>query len=288
MDGASCPEGSSAPSPRGRPLPAQRRERILELVERHNAVRVSDVAALLGVTDETVRRDIAHLEQEGFLVRQHGGAISNRMATESPYSKRSVINREAKRRIAQVAAATVSDGSTIIVDSGTTTGELVKLLAAKDQLTVITNGVSHVNDLLANPATTVVIIGGMIRRSTLGTAGDAAAQMLDNLHADQTFLAAQGFSAVAGVTYPSLEELAVKRAMVRAGAHVTLLADGSKCGRMSLVSVVPITDVDRIITTSDASEHGLDAIRELGVDISVIDISVIDPGPMYEQRGVPA
>jgi DeoR/GlpR family transcriptional regulator of sugar metabolism len=252
-------------------LPIERRRRITDLVEESGVLRIGDLAARFSVTDETIRRDLSALEEEGVLTRQHGGALATGMSIETPYRRRAREQNSAKEAIARAAAELVHDGSTIIVDSGTTTKYLVDLLRTKRDLVVITNGVSHVPDLLANPSTTVVITGGTVRRASFGAVGDLAVATLETLRADHTFLATHGFSAEAGVTYPSFEEVAVKRAMIAAGVEVTLLADGSKCGRTSMVRVAPLQQFDRVITSAPISDAELLKIRKLGIEVMVLD-----------------
>lgn len=257
-------------SPR-RLLPAERKRQIAKLVEELGALRISDVAARFGVADETVRRDLLSLERQGLLTREHGGASLAGVDAETPYRRRERSQAAAKRLIAQAAARFVRDGSTIILDSGTTTHHMVEFLRSKRDLVVITNGISHVADLLANPTTSVVVAGGAVRRASLGTAGDMAVATLEKLHADRCFLATHSFSADTGVTYPHLEEATVKRAMIAAAAEVTLLADGSKYGRTSMVQVASLNELQRVITSEPIAEEAVARLRLAGIEVLVVD-----------------
>jgi DeoR family transcriptional regulator, fructose operon transcriptional repressor len=252
-------------------LPVQRRRQIADLAEESGALRVAELASRFGVTDETIRRDLSALEEAGILTRQHGGALSTGMGFETPYGRRGREQNAAKEAIARAALSFINDGSTIILDSGTTIRALVALLRTKRDLLVITNGVSHVPELLANPSTTVVLTGGSVRRASLGAVGDLAVATLQTLQADHAFLATQGFSAGTGVTYPSFEEVAVKRAMIAAGVEATLLADGSKCGRTSMVRVAPLDQFNRLITSAPIPGEELDKIRQLGLEVIVAE-----------------
>jgi len=277
-------------SERVRLLPVERRRQIAELVDESGALRIGELTSRFGVTDETIRRDLSALEEEGVLTRQHGGALSTGMSVETPYRRRTREQNAAKETIARAAVEFIHDGSTIIVDSGTTMKSLVDLLRTKRDLVVITNGVSHVPDLLANPSTTVVMTGGSVRRASLGAVGDLAVATLQTLRADHTFLATHGFSAEAGVTYPSFEEVAVKRAMIAAGVEVTLLADGTKCGRTSMVRVASLEAFDRVITSAPVPDEELTKIRQLGVEVMVVgseeeEVMVVGSEEVEEQRG---
>ena len=272
----------------GRPrqlIASERRRQMAELVCRAGALRIDELTEMFGVSDETIRRDFAVLQDQGVLTRLHGGARATGKNAETSYGRRMSEHRDEKERIARMAADLVQDSSTIIIDSGTTMRCLVSQLRTKRDLVVITNGVSNVDELLANPTTTVVITGGLIRRATLGGVGDLAVATLETLRADHTFIATQGFSAEAGLTYPSFEEVAVKRAMVAAGAEVTLLADGSKCGRSSMVQFAPLSAVQRIITTPPIPDEEQDRIADLGIELLVVEAQSHNDGAPGRESG---
>lgn len=243
----------------------------MTLLQETGALRIAELSQLLDVSDETVRRDLAVLQEQGLLTRTRGGALVESVRLETSFQRRMRDNGAEKREIARIAAGYVEDGSTIIIDSGSTMAHLVSQLRSKRDLVVITNGINHVEDLLSNPSLTVVVTGGMVRRVTRGAAGPLAVESLASLHADHTFLATHGFSAEAGMMYPSFDEVAVKRAMISAGAEVTLLADGTKCGRASMVKVAPLSELSRIITSLPISEAEQGRIRDLGVELIVAE-----------------
>jgi DeoR family transcriptional regulator, fructose operon transcriptional repressor len=266
-----------------RPLAEVRQRQIMALLQETGALRIGELSQMLDVSDETVRRDLAVLQEQGLLTRTRGGALAESVRLETSFQRRMRDNGVEKREIAQIAAGYVEDGSTIIIDSGSTMAHLVSQLRNKRDLVVITNGINHVEDLLSNPSLTVVVTGGTVRRVTMGAAGPLAVESLSSLHADHTFLAAHGFSAEAGMMYPSFDEVEVKRAMIRAGAQVTLLADGTKCGRASMVKVAPLSELTRIITSPPMSEAEQTKIRDLGVELIVAEIpenaelTLVDP-----------
>jgi DeoR family fructose operon transcriptional repressor len=266
-----------------RPLAEVRQRQIMALLQETGALRIGELSQMLDVSDETVRRDLAVLQEQGLLTRTRGGALAESVRLETSFQRRMRENGVEKREIAQIAASYVEDGSTIIIDSGSTMAHLVSQLRNKRDLVVITNGINHVEDLLSNPSLTVVVTGGTVRRVTMGAAGPLAVESLSSLHADHTFLAAHGFSAEAGMMYPSFDEVAVKRAMIRAGAQVTLLADGTKCGRASMVKVAPLSELSRIITSPPIPEAEQSKIRDLNVELIVAEIpenaelTLVDP-----------
>ena len=248
-------------------IAGERQRRIVQLLRDTGIMRVRALASALDVSDETIRRDLVVLEGQGVLTRTYGGATAEGVHLQNSYFRRTRQHEVEKRLIAIYAASLIQDGSTVIIDSGTTMGELVKQLRAKRDLVVITNGVNHVEELLNNPTTTVVVTGGVVRRATQGIAGELAVATMRTLHADQTFIATQGFSTEAGLTYPSFDEVDVKLAMIGAGAEVTLLADGSKCGRAAMVKVAPLADLDRIVTTEPLPDDERRKVQEIGIEL---------------------
>ena len=256
-----------------RPPAGERQLEMMRLLRESGALRIGELTERFDVSDETVRRDLSALEQQGLLTRTRGGAIAGGVHIETSFQRRLHVGRAEKVAIAELAAQLVEDGSTIIIDSGSTMAHLVPLLVHKRDLVVITNGVHHVEALLENPSVTVVLIGGLIRRATRGGSGQLAVEALENLRADHTFIATDSFSVEAGMTYPSFDEVGVKRAMIQAGVEVTLLADGTKCGRASMVKVAPLTVLNRVITSPPISVTEEQRIRELGVELLLAETS---------------
>lgn len=252
-------------------LPADRRQVIADLVHERGSVRGRDLVDVLGVTDETIRRDLARLEDLGLVRRAHGGAIAIRPSDETDTAFRLREHADEKVAIGRRAAELVSDSSSIILDSGTTTLCLARALRDKQDLVVVTTAVTNAIELVGNPGTTVIMTGGVIRPTTFGASGQLAAATLRDLHVDQTFLAIHSVSAEGGLTYPLLEEVDAKRAMIEAAKEVILLADHSKFGRRALVRVASLSVVQRIVTTSGIDPDEAAAIRDLGIDLIVVD-----------------
>ncbi len=250
-------------------LQADRLQVIADLVREQGSVRGRDLVRVLGVTDETIRRDLARLAEQGVVRRAHGGAVAIRPGDETDTALRLREHASEKIAIGQRAAELVADRSSIILDSGTTTLCLARALRAKRDLVVITTAVTNAVELVGNPGTTVIMTGGVIRPTTFGASGQLAAGTLRDLHVDQTFLAIHSVSVRGGLTYPMLEEVDAKRAMIEAAAEVILLADHSKFGRQALVRVAPITAVHRIVTTPGIDPDEAAAIRDLGIDLII-------------------
>ena len=255
-------------------LAADRLEFIASLVRERGSVRGSELVDVLGVTDETVRRDLARLAELGVVRRAHGGAVAVRPNDETNTAVRLREHSLDKIAIGRRAAELVAPGTTIILDSGTTTLCLARALRRTRDIVVVTTAVTNALELVGNPGTTVIMTGGVIRPITFGASGPLAAATLHELHVDQAFIAIHSVSVHGGLTYPSFEEVDAKRAIIEAATEVILLADHSKFGREALVRVAPITAVQKIITTPGVDPAEAAAIRELG-----IDLIVAEPGP---------
>jgi DeoR family transcriptional regulator, fructose operon transcriptional repressor len=252
-------------------LPADRLQVIADLVRERGSVRGRDLVEALGVTDETIRRDLARLAEQGLVRRAHGGAVAVRPSDETDTAFRLREHADEKVAIGRRAAELVADGSSIILDSGTTTLCLARALHGKRDLVVVTTAVTNAIELVGNQGTTVIMTGGVIRPSTFGASGQLAAATLRGLHVDQVFLAIHSVSVHGGLTYPLFEEVDAKRAMIEAASEVILLADHSKFGRQALVRVAPITAVQRIISTPGIDPAEAAAIRDLGIDLIVVE-----------------
>lgn len=244
-----------------------RQRQIAELVSQRGSMRASDLSDLFGVTDETIRRDLAQLAESGLLRRLRGGA--ERTRTETTFSRRLREHESEKEAIARAAADLVTDGSTIILDSGTTALHLARALADKQDLVVVTNAVTNAVELMEHSNITVVLIGGVVRSATFGATGDLAVANLRDLRVDQTFLAISGVSIEGGMTYPSFDEAGVKRAMIEAAQEVILLADHTKFERNTMVRVAPLDVLSKLVTDIDVDRQMEAHLREIGVELIV-------------------
>ena len=268
-----------------------RQKRIASLIRERGVVRASELTDLFGVTDETIRRDLAHLAEVGLVRRLHGGAVAEHTREESNFDRRRREHQAEKVAIARAAAAYVTDGSTIILDSGTTTVQLARELKDKRDLVVVTNAVTNAVELMDNPNITVVMTGGVIRPTTFGTVGEMAVANLNELRVDQVYLAISGISIEGGLTYPGFEEAAVKRAMIAAASEVILLVDSSKFGRDSMVRVAPLETVTRIITDPGVDRQMEAHLRDIGVDLVIaspddgsVDVAPADIGSDFDDN----
>jgi DeoR family transcriptional regulator, fructose operon transcriptional repressor len=241
----------------------ERKIKILEFIEEHRKATVVELCAQFKVSSATIRNDLRDLETAGLLIRTHGGAmVKTKTGLEPDMSLRRVQNLEEKRRIAEAALHLVEDGDTIILDTGTTTYELARLLGQKRDLTVVTNDLPIAMLLEDFDAVRVVLIGGMIRRKFHCTVASHFSGMnaLSDLTVDKAFMAANGFSLEKGASTPDMAHSETKRLMISIAARVVLLFDSSKMGHNSFAIFAPLDKIDAIVTDSlrDEERHFLE------------------------------
>ncbi|WP_130416782.1 DeoR/GlpR family DNA-binding transcription regulator [Xylanimonas ulmi] len=248
---------------------AQERLRaIADRAREHGRVEVAALAAELDVTPETVRRDLTQLERRGLLRRVHGGAIAiERFGFEPGLDTRQGLFAPQKQAIAEAALAELPDGGSIILDAGTTTYRLAELLPPDRELSVVTHSLPIAILLSGRPHITLHLVGGTIRGRTLAAVGAWAERSLADVRADVAFLGANGLTVEDGLTTPDLSEAVVKRALIRAGKRVVVLADHSKVGRTDLGLVAPIGDVDTLVSDRDLDPALSEELESAGVRV---------------------
>lgn len=262
------PEGDGAERS---PLMLDRRTRIAELVRQRGALRVNELAEIFQVSPVTIRSDLARLEREGQLIRDHGGALPSQPASSLiAFEQRTGLYLEEKRRIGEAAASLVSPGDTILLDAGTTVVEMVKHLRQHSPLTIVTNALNVAAELRGLPEAQVVMLGGSINYATFGTLGSMVEQSLSDLVIQKLFLAAESLDPAYGITDSTMEIAQAKRAMVRAARRVILLADSSKWQRSGFIKVCPLNALHTLITDQGLPERARQALAQAGVEVILV------------------
>ncbi|SDT30578.1 transcriptional regulator, DeoR family [Pseudomonas asplenii] len=212
---------------------ANRRQNLLDFIHANpNDANVETLCALLGVSEATVRRDLTALAEQGLVMRTYGGA-SHLGAREPELSleERSSQCAAEKARIARAALAHVQDFDTVMLDAGTSTAALARLLNERQGLHVITNNLLAMPHLRSLPGGKVTLLGGDLRTESMSTMGPAALAMLERLSADKVFVSADGVVANRGLCEASAEQAYLKEKMLMQASEIFVLADASKLGR---------------------------------------------------------
>ncbi len=250
----------------------ERQQAIADLVAQRGRLSVNALAEQYAVTTETVRRDLALLERAGVLRRVHGGAVPAGALTlvETALADRNATRAEAKRKIAAAALDLLpGPGGSLLLDGGSTTAALADVLPVDRSLFVATNSVPIAARLATAPGVSLHVLGGRVRGLTQCAVGDAPVRALADLRADVAFLGTNGITPGHGLTTPDEAEAAVKRAMVRAGQRVVVLADSSKLGREHLVRFAALEDVDVVVTDGGADPAVVERLADAGVEVLV-------------------
>jgi DeoR family fructose operon transcriptional repressor len=248
---------------------AQRRQLILRKLRAEGQVRTVDLALDLGVTHETIRKDLILLDGRGLLQKVHGGGLPIEALSHEPdVQARTSLSRE-KRRIALAAAELVPKEGAVLLDAGSTTTALAENFPNRSSLTVITNALPIALTLLAHPNLSVHTVGGRVRATTMAEVDHWALRALKEVRVDVAFLGTNAFSIEHGLCTPDDSEAAVKGAMVSAARRRILLADHTKFGRTSVFKYTELASIDVLITDTGMSKkdaqrierHGLEVIR---------------------------
>jgi DeoR/GlpR family transcriptional regulator of sugar metabolism len=244
-------------------LAQQRRQKIFELIREDGHAKVLNLSKIFKVTEVTIRQDLERLEDEGLIIREHGGAYLKNISLNVRNIE--LLNKEnmaEKVSIAKKAIELINDGDTIILDSGSTVTEIAKLISGYKNLTVITNALNIALILGADPDINLVLTGGEFKAPTLSLTGQNAADSLEGLHVDKLFLATAGIALKTGLTYPSISDIVVKRAMIESADVVYLVADHSKIGKSSFASLGALSLIDYLITDSKISDDYVDLFSD--------------------------
>lgn len=236
-------------------LPTHRRDKILALLQEDGSAKVLDLARLFKVTEVTIRQDLEKLEKDGLILREHGGAyLKNIKHQVQTFSLTHQDHLDKKEMIATKCLEFIESGDTIILDSGSTTTEVAKKLKGMKSLTVITNALNIALMLGAEAGIEVIVTGGEFKPPTLSLTGQKAADFFKGLNVQKLFLATAGISLKSGLTYPSISDLVVKRAMIEAAETRYLVADSTKIGKTALASLGALSLIDYIITDPGIEE----------------------------------
>ncbi|KUL50286.1 MULTISPECIES: DeoR/GlpR family DNA-binding transcription regulator [unclassified Streptomyces] len=246
----------------------ERQQEILRLARDGGRVDVLSLAEEFQVTAETIRRDLKALDRAGLVRRVHGGAIpAGRLDFEPDLAEREGTAADQKDRIARAALAELPAEGSVILDAGSTVARLAAALPLESTLTVVTHGLPTAARLADHPGIQLHLIGGRVRQRTRAAVDAWALRAYGEIRADVVFLAANGFSAEAGLTTPDLAEAAVKRATVAAARRVVLLADSAKHGQQHFARFGDLTDVDLLITDTGLDPADAAAIERGGTEV---------------------
>lgn len=250
----------------------ERRARIVELVELEKIVEVSTLAALFGITDTSIRRDLRLIEEQGHLKRVHGGAVAGpRSLRLGAYAAKAREHLDEKRRIATAAAALVAPGNVVLFDSGTTVAQAAAQIAqglrVANAITAVTHSLPVMDEIASWPGPHLVCLGGLYLPDYQAFVGPQTLTSLRELSADIVFLGCDGLTVEQGITTPHVLVAEVGAMMASRARRVVALADSSKLARSGFTPITPLGAVDLLITDNAADPEKVARIRETGCEV---------------------
>lgn len=246
----------------------ERRERLLEFVETHERVTITEICEAFMISPATARRDLEALELSGQLRRFHGGALTVKSAPpEPPFTERSREQENEKQRIGQTAAALVQDGETLFLGSGTTVLEVARHLRQYKRLTVVTNSLLVMNMLANVPEITLITLGGILRPSEQSFIGHLTEMALDELRVNKVIMGIRAIDLEAGITNDYLAETQTDRKILSISREVIVVADHTKCERVSSVLLAPLSTIHTFVTDTETPSEFTTALHERGIRV---------------------
>jgi len=234
----------------------ERQRLLLETARRDGRVKVNSAAKSLSVTPETVRKDLDALQDEGLIVRVHGGGLPVETLAYEPGVTARTERAAEKERIGRAALEELPAGGVVFIEAGSTTARFAELIPAEMPLTVVTNSLPIALQLTTrSTAATVVILGGRVRPLTLGSVDALAIRNFQDLFVDVAFLGTNGVSAKRGLTTPDIAEAETKRAALHCSNRRVLLADHSKVDRVSFCRYGELSEIDLLLTDTGLPDH---------------------------------
>ncbi|MET8554980.1 DeoR/GlpR family DNA-binding transcription regulator [Streptomyces sp. NPDC004959] len=247
-------------------LAAERRDHLLGLLTNEGKVIAKDVAADLGISEDSVRRDLRDLAAEGLCQRVYGGALPVSPAVAG-YTARQAVAPDGKRKVAALAAKLIRPGGAVILDGGTTALALARALPHELPCTVITHSPTIAAALLDHPRAELFLLGGRLFKHSAVTCGAAAVEAAQNVSADLCLLGVTGVHPEVGLTTSDADEAAMKRALASRAAETYILASSEKIGTASRFRVLPWQKITGLITDAAPTDPVLARLTGLGVEI---------------------
>jgi len=249
----------------------ERRRRIVDKIQEHGQVFIQELSQQFGVSEVTIRNDLDQLEAKKMLIRARGGAINfeGYVGIDPQIEQKNQLNYRQKALIGRKAAQLIKEGDTIILDSGTTTSEIVQHIPSFERLNIITNALNIVRLLMDHPRINVIIPGGYLRQNAMSLVGPLAERNLRSLYVDKVFLSADGFDTRQGIFTPNIDESHLNQIMIEVAKEVILVTDSSKFKRKSLAFICPVEKLDTVVTDNGISAEDKQRLENAGVRVII-------------------
>ena len=248
-------------------LAIERRNEILMKLQAERRVVVSELSQLYDVSEETIRRDLEKLVNEGVAIKSYGGAVINENANlEVPFNIRKNYNVIGKQKIAEQIAAMVKDGESLMLDASSTAVYIAKALKEKKNLTVITNSIEIIVELMDMPEWKVLSTGGLSREGSFALVGPQTDKMLKSYHVDKAVISCKGFDLESGITDSDELHANNKITMLGAAGKQILAVDKSKFDKTAFTAIGALDDITTVVTDEEPDRRWLQAFEEAGIE----------------------
>lgn len=243
-------------------LAAERRNLILERVHENKTVIVNELSREFDVSEETIRRDLDKLEEDGHVIKTYGGAVINEKSSiDLPFNVRWKANPEGKHQIAELIRNEIEDGDHIMLDASTTAVFIAKSIKQKRHLTVITNSIEILLELADVPGWDIIAPGGLLKSNSMSLIGKKALDGISSYHVDKAFFSCKGIDLQNGITDGNDETGGIKQNMISVADKVYLAVDSSKFGKTAFSKICGLSDVDFIVTDMEPDEEWTEVFR---------------------------
>jgi len=253
-------------------LKADRMAAILEHIAEAGSVDVARISADLSVSAATLRRDLKALQDQGLLVRTHGGAVASGVGFELPLRHREARRQPEKRAIGRLAASLVPEGAVVGMTGGTTATEVARALKNDAGITVVTNALNIAVELVLRPSLRVVVVGGAARHASYELVGPAAQSVIERYHLDVSFIGTDGLTVQEGCSTYDEMEAHTDHTFIGRARRTVVIADSSKLGKRTFVRICRTDEISDLVTDSGADPAFLEGMRDAGVNVLVADV----------------
>lgn len=249
-------------------LAIERRNAILTKVSSEGKVLVADLSKEFEVTEETIRRDLEKLDNDGLVRKTYGGAIKNESFNiDLPFHVRKQTNVESKQKIAALIGEMINDGDYIMLDASTTALCVIKNILHKKNITLITNSIEILLELCNKPEWNVLSTGGMLKEGGLSLVGYQAEKMISGFHVDTAICSCKGLDDTNGITDSNERDAEIKKAFFRSANKRVLAADSSKFDRSSFVKVCGFNDIDVVVTEKYPCDTWAERLKQNNIEL---------------------
>ena len=248
-------------------LAIERRNAILEKLQVERRVVVSELSALYDVSEETIRRDLDKLENDGYAIKSYGGAVINENSNlDLPYNVRKNTNVLGKQKIASLISEMIHDGDNIMLDASSTAVAIAKAIENKKDLTVITNSLEIALELIETPGCNVISTGGVATGSSFALVGSVTDKTLRSYYVDKAIISCKGINMYAGFTESDERHANNKASMFYMAKTKILAIDSSKFDKIAFAKIGDLREISKIVTDKKPEEEWLQKFEELGVE----------------------